>query len=1229
MTSTRSDIAYSSLISRIKSNDCRYQTIDLSSYELNVDNLEDLKSSLALNNVVGRVIWGDKVSSLDCKDLVRDIEENILLNVKNYKLYPTPLEYGLLSDDVYKESEVSGVDGWEIVQFDTNTNTGFAAKLYKHLKYCQMVLSYRGSESNLYDFIGGDWQIDINTILLNQDLFKGQVEGLYSTSKEAVKIAKAGGYSLSFTGHSLGGWLASLNLYFADREDILTMSKSVTFDAPGISLAVTNIKYSDIKSPHKYDARYLDINNYVSYPNFVNIAHIQIGKVYFVRTNLLHDQDNDDLLSFVKGIFGGYYDSFYTLMGHKLGEKIIPVFNKETGILERGSGCKAKEVWPAIIRESSYIPYKDYRTQHNHDLKDYERTLQKKIEKLVNNYFKQDIEKWISDNAEIFRSKCLDTFPETTYLQSFVIDKAAVCENLPQNIQNIIIGHADLLSKILMSRNVNEIWDVLLKLGQLALGIGDMKFWVVKKNKATELQEKKELLESYAKEVNKLVEEGVIPLRKTLHYVLFNVVIGLIEEDISYSKFLEQYFTTTKNIFEFLAKGCPSRKESTSLDLYLRGLDLEDIDHQKIIINTDKKGNYPDKFLKRIKNDRLFKEDFEEQIQNNVAWLKDLYKIENIENMEELVVLGERYRADHIVEYAKRIVDLYPEIGDTLESLYYRGLSMVDKLDYIKEILIKVKKVEEYSKEFDPNNILHESRNSKLKKQVEELINDSEVKKYFANDPNVSELLSYLWLQYSIVNHYMWRHNHERIKEILLGMKEDIKKYVINTDERLQDLEAELDKDEVLMREIKDDEMKVLLIKVNYSLARSYFYLKHNQSNEKLVEIREESKKYLESIPVLAKQAMIEGGNSLEDLFEVHLSKANALYRILKEEAEDLIREGKGSESIEVLNHIIKLYIERINDNKKYKLDYNHEGNYKLIVPSENEYVLAECYEQVAKCYLDLAIATYEGSKSYYTNAVATITGGEMGEYISHGVLLSKVPLKKAASVLNTLGKVLFEGSSVLDYVEVKNKVLAWQEKYDRELNKKLDIENISSVIDMAKEIAYIAKGMSGFYDHTRAEACDLISEIAEKQSQEALNVQEGDRQQDSVLDEEWPKGLQEEISSNKEESARIKDRLYPKVQEREDMIKNNETKDEGINVHEIKKDNTPKQENKEPAEARGGVETDIDEYRKKDGFVDNIESDIVKEDEQNEVEDLDSEYQVEVDSVGLSGQGAHDHEEL
>ncbi|MEQ9116529.1 MAG: hypothetical protein RLN62_07025 [Rickettsiales bacterium] len=107
---------------------------------------------------------------------------------------------------VSEQDNQSLVDGWKVREVFENNNTGFYANLYENSDYCQMVLAYRGSESTLLDFYSKDWQFDIHAIALNKfSGIAGQVVEGFSSMNRSVNIAKENGFTLSFTGHSLGG----------------------------------------------------------------------------------------------------------------------------------------------------------------------------------------------------------------------------------------------------------------------------------------------------------------------------------------------------------------------------------------------------------------------------------------------------------------------------------------------------------------------------------------------------------------------------------------------------------------------------------------------------------------------------------------------------------------------------------------------------------------------------------------------------------------------------------------------------------------------------------------------------------------------------------------------------------------------------------------------------------------------------------------------------------------
>ncbi|MFV9874547.1 MAG: Mbeg1-like protein, partial [Rickettsia conorii subsp. raoultii] len=105
-----------------------------------------------------------------------------------------------------------------------------------------------------------------------------QQAAAYEATKEITKYAEENNYNLSFTGHSLGVWLAELSLYFAHRDFHYPKAKAITFDSPG--LATENLQPQMYSHETTFDVKNLNITTYLSAPNFVNVCNPHINKAY-------------------------------------------------------------------------------------------------------------------------------------------------------------------------------------------------------------------------------------------------------------------------------------------------------------------------------------------------------------------------------------------------------------------------------------------------------------------------------------------------------------------------------------------------------------------------------------------------------------------------------------------------------------------------------------------------------------------------------------------------------------------------------------------------------------------------------------------------------------------------------------------------------------------------------------------------------------------------------------
>lgn len=115
-------------------------------------------------------------------------------------------------------------NGWEVMKVDDNDETGFQGALYKG--------TYNNKTEYIYATAGtdftslSDWQNNI------QQITTGNAEQYSQSVKIAGQLSKDY-QGISFTGHSLGGGLASANALAVE-------GKAVTFNAAGLSNATKN-----------------------------------------------------------------------------------------------------------------------------------------------------------------------------------------------------------------------------------------------------------------------------------------------------------------------------------------------------------------------------------------------------------------------------------------------------------------------------------------------------------------------------------------------------------------------------------------------------------------------------------------------------------------------------------------------------------------------------------------------------------------------------------------------------------------------------------------------------------------------------------------------------------------------------------------------------------------------------------------------------------------------------
>lgn len=226
---------------------------------------------------------------------------------------PSDYIYALISNNVYNGTQLKvdailpGKIDWTI-QKTKSGKAGYFGAIYINNKDKHMVLAHRGTDS--FKAI----LEDIKGIYFNE--ISPQKKEAFGLVKEAVKLAQKLGFTLSFTGHSLGAFLAELSVFYCKSELNFQDVNAVTFESPG-SLGSLQIIQSNL---HSYVIKLedLDIIGYVSYPNLVNTCNGHISTLYTISSDL--------------GKYG-WVPINYTKQAHSM-DGIVKVFNNNPRPLE-------------------------------------------------------------------------------------------------------------------------------------------------------------------------------------------------------------------------------------------------------------------------------------------------------------------------------------------------------------------------------------------------------------------------------------------------------------------------------------------------------------------------------------------------------------------------------------------------------------------------------------------------------------------------------------------------------------------------------------------------------------------------------------------------------------------------------------------------------------------------------------------------------------------------------
>ncbi|MGV2433243.1 MAG UNVERIFIED_CONTAM: tetratricopeptide repeat protein [Rickettsiaceae bacterium] len=235
---------------------------------------------------------------------------------------------------------------WEVIKINDEKDNGYLGVVYCNKKMQQLVLVHRSTNFALgwtteNMLKGSGVQADFDGALKGR-ITSHQISGYVSTY-EAIELRNSQfpEFTLSFTGHSLGAWLAALSVYYAQAEFGDKISKAVTFDGPGAKDMIEQMAAAGTirgRGEDGFNIKDLDIISYVAPPNIVNCTNSHVGTLYRLFGEIPVPKEMGEKIQKIGG------KSSLSIFGHDL-SYILSSFDINSGKPVR---CEQVVKWPSI-----------------------------------------------------------------------------------------------------------------------------------------------------------------------------------------------------------------------------------------------------------------------------------------------------------------------------------------------------------------------------------------------------------------------------------------------------------------------------------------------------------------------------------------------------------------------------------------------------------------------------------------------------------------------------------------------------------------------------------------------------------------------------------------------------------------------------------------------------------------------------------------------------------------
>jgi Tfp pilus assembly protein PilF len=238
---------------------------------------------------------------------------------------------------VYENNGGKVEPGWELVRTHPE-NSGYFGAAYRHPQHRHVIIAHRGTEKDLKDLLT---DLDVITRRLSDQ----QASAWDNFAKKIIE-EHGSAYTYSFTGHSLGGWLAEACLWkyqdqFVRDQAAYPDAFSVTLDDPGGKELLEALQ-PRTETDYEIPLNTLDRTNYVSRPHIINTA---LGRKGSTTYALLPEIESSWLMRNTL-LFTAKMHSSVTLLKE---------FDKETGLPKK---CYRVLDWPRV-RWGKAVPSSD------------------------------------------------------------------------------------------------------------------------------------------------------------------------------------------------------------------------------------------------------------------------------------------------------------------------------------------------------------------------------------------------------------------------------------------------------------------------------------------------------------------------------------------------------------------------------------------------------------------------------------------------------------------------------------------------------------------------------------------------------------------------------------------------------------------------------------------------------------------------------------------------------